>query len=96
MNQRRSPEEIVQGLHTTADKIRALANAGYDRTEISKILGIRCRDRQCVGQPGALTIRLDVQLDPSFPIRGRRRGAFSRPYHGQSGNPTALPFAARL
>lgn len=41
MNQRRSPEEILQGLQTTADKIRALANAGYDRTEISKILGIR-------------------------------------------------------
>ena len=40
MNQRRSPEDIVQGLQTTADKIRALANAGYDRTEISKLLGI--------------------------------------------------------
>jgi hypothetical protein len=35
MNQRCSPEEAVQGVETTADKIRALASAGYDRTEIS-------------------------------------------------------------
>ena len=41
MNQRRSPEEITQGLQTTSDKIRALARDNYDRTEISKILGIR-------------------------------------------------------
>jgi hypothetical protein len=36
MNQR-PPEEIVQGLRTTADKIRALAHANHGRTEISKI-----------------------------------------------------------
>ena len=33
--------EIMKGLATTADKIRALAHADCDRTEISKILGIR-------------------------------------------------------
>jgi hypothetical protein len=33
--------EITSGLTTIADKIRALAHADYDRTEISKILGIR-------------------------------------------------------
>src|ERR1700752_4137830 len=32
---------IQKGLATTADKIRALAHADWDRTEISKILGIR-------------------------------------------------------
>jgi hypothetical protein len=37
----RPAAEVIQNLSTTADKIRALANADYDRTEISKILGIR-------------------------------------------------------
>jgi len=41
MNQRRSPEEITQGLQTTSDKIRALANAGYECVEIAKLLDIR-------------------------------------------------------
>ena len=41
MNQRRLPEEITQGLQTTSAKIRALANASYDRVEIAKHLGIR-------------------------------------------------------
>jgi hypothetical protein len=41
MNQRRSAAEIMNGLPTKSDKIRALAQAGYDRTEISKILDIR-------------------------------------------------------
>jgi hypothetical protein len=33
--------EVIQGLSSTSDKIRALARAGYLRTEISKLLGIR-------------------------------------------------------
>jgi hypothetical protein len=41
MNRRRPAEEITQGLETTSAKIRALAQAGYDRTEIHKQLGIR-------------------------------------------------------
>lgn len=35
------PEEIIRGLATTSDKIRALARAGYLRTAISKFLGVR-------------------------------------------------------
>jgi hypothetical protein len=41
MNQRNAPDEIIEDLRTTTDKIRALARADYDRTEISTILGIR-------------------------------------------------------
>jgi hypothetical protein len=33
---RGSPEEITRGLETTSERIRALARAGYLRTEISK------------------------------------------------------------
>ena len=41
MNQRRPAAEITQGHQTTSDKIRALANGGYDRIEIAKLLDIR-------------------------------------------------------
>lgn len=38
---RPAPDEVVHGLETTSDRIRALAHAGYLRTEISKFLDIR-------------------------------------------------------
>ncbi|MBX9778382.1 MAG: GIY-YIG nuclease family protein [Xanthobacteraceae bacterium] len=38
---RLSSEAVTQGLDSTSDKIRALARAGYLRTEIGKILGIK-------------------------------------------------------
>jgi hypothetical protein len=38
---RLSFEKVVEGIETTSEKIRALARAGYQRTEISEILGIR-------------------------------------------------------
>jgi hypothetical protein len=41
MNQRRPPGDVTSDLGTTSAKIRALASAGYDRTEISRFLGIR-------------------------------------------------------
>lgn len=34
-------DKVIQGLESTADKIRALSSAKYDRVEISKLLGIR-------------------------------------------------------
>jgi hypothetical protein len=40
MNARRPAGEVVQGLRTKSEKIRALANAGYDRAEIAKYLDI--------------------------------------------------------
>ena len=41
MEQRRPAEDVIRGLATTSAKIQALADAGYDRTEISQLLGIR-------------------------------------------------------
>ncbi len=38
---RRRAEDIIQGLTTTSAKIRALAEAGFERTKISLLLGIR-------------------------------------------------------
>ena len=40
MPDRQPAEEITRGLETTSAKIRALAQAGYDRTEIAEQLGI--------------------------------------------------------
>jgi hypothetical protein len=68
MNQRRSPEEIVRGLQTTADKIRALANAGYDRTEIAKFLNIRYQHVRNVlvrsGLAGGLRREVEAEREP--------------------------------
>jgi hypothetical protein len=48
MDQQQQPEEIIRGPSTTSAKIRALAQAGYDRTEISGQLGIRYQHvRKC-------------------------------------------------
>ena len=41
MDQREMPNDVIRGLGTTSAKIRALAHGGYDRTEISQLLGIR-------------------------------------------------------
>lgn len=41
MDTRQPAPQVIRNLTTTADKIRALATADYDRAEISKILGIR-------------------------------------------------------
>jgi hypothetical protein len=41
MTERLSIEATIKGLSTTSDRIRALAKAGYLRTEISKALDIR-------------------------------------------------------
>lgn len=41
MADRPSFEEVVSGLETKSDMIRALARAGYMRTEIASLLGIR-------------------------------------------------------
>jgi hypothetical protein len=41
MISRSSPEAVTNGLHSKSDKIRALARAGFLRSEIARILGIR-------------------------------------------------------
>lgn len=59
---------IINGLTTTADKIRALANAGYDRTEISKILGIRYQHVRNVmlrsGLSGGIRREAEAEREP--------------------------------
>jgi hypothetical protein len=68
MHQRRSPEEITAGLQITADKIRALAHAGYDRTEISKFLSIRYQHVRNVmlrsGLAGGLRREIEAEREP--------------------------------
>ncbi len=60
--------EITSGLTTVADKIRALAHADYDRTEISKILGIRYQLVRNVmlrsGLPGGLRRKVEAGREP--------------------------------
>ena len=47
-------QDVIRGLATAAAKIQALADAGYDRTEISQLLGIRYQHVTtycCIGGP---------------------------------------------
>jgi hypothetical protein len=58
MNSRQSAAEVVKNLQITFDKIRALANAGYDRVEISKYLDIRYQHVRNVLLGSGITSRL--------------------------------------
>jgi hypothetical protein len=40
MGERQPAEDVMRGLVTKADKIRMLLQAGYDRSEISKLLAM--------------------------------------------------------
>jgi hypothetical protein len=68
MKARPPADEITQGLHTTSDKIRALAKADYDRTEISKLLDIRYQHVRNVllrsGIEGGLRRQVEVDREP--------------------------------
>lgn len=64
MDTRPPAAEITNGLTTTADKIRALANAKYERTEISKILGIRYQHvRNVMLRSGLAGLRREVEAE---------------------------------
>jgi hypothetical protein len=68
MNTRPPSAEIINDLTTTADKIRALAHADYDRTEISKILGIRYQHVRNVmlrsGLTGGMRREAEAEREP--------------------------------
>ena len=68
MDSRRPPNEITNGLTTKSDKIRALAQAGYDRTEISRTLGIRYQHVRNVilrsGLAGGLRCEGEAEREP--------------------------------
>jgi hypothetical protein len=65
---RPTADELIKNLLTTADKIRALAQANYDRAEISRILGIRYQHVRNVllrsGISGGLRRQVEVERDP--------------------------------
>jgi hypothetical protein len=68
MDTRPPAAEIIKGLTTTADKIRALAQADYDRTEISKFLGIRYQHVRNVmlrsGLTGGMRREAEAEREP--------------------------------
>jgi hypothetical protein len=68
MNTRTPAGEITNGLATKSDKIRALAQAGYDRTEISQFLGIRYQHVRNVrlqsGFTGGLRREAEAEREP--------------------------------
>ena len=68
MGTRPPAAEITNGLTTTADKIRALAQANYDRTEITKILDIRYQHVRNVmlrsGLAGGLRREVEAEREP--------------------------------
>ena len=68
METRLPAAEITKGLQITSDKIRALARANYDRTEISKLLDIRYQHVRNVllrsGIEGGLRRQVEVEREP--------------------------------
>ncbi|MBV9785813.1 MAG: GIY-YIG nuclease family protein [Acidisphaera sp.] len=66
--QRPDAHGIISNLDTTSDKIRALAHAGYDRTEISQVLGIRYQHVRKVmvdaGIVGGLRRKVEAEREP--------------------------------
>lgn len=68
MDQRQSADDVTRNLMTTSAKIRALAHARYDRTEISQLLGIRYQHVRKVlldaGIVSGLRRPVEVQREP--------------------------------
>lgn len=62
MSDRQPAEEVTRGLETTSAKIRALAQAGYDRTEIAEQLGIRYQHVRKVLVDAGITAGLRRQV----------------------------------
>jgi hypothetical protein len=65
---RQAATEITDGLTTKSAKIRALADAGYDRTEIARVLGIRYQHVRNVlvesDKTGGLRRQVSVPREP--------------------------------
>lgn len=68
MVQRQPGDDVTRNLKTTSAKIRALAHAGYDRTEIRQLLGIRYQHVRKVlldaGIASGLRRPVEVQREP--------------------------------
>ena len=68
MDQRQPAAEVVKDLPTTSEKIRALANAGYDRVAIAKYLDIRYQHVRNVlfrsGIAGGMRREVEAEREP--------------------------------
>ena len=68
MRQRPTVDQVISDLKTTSEKIRALARAGYERTEIGKLLGIRYQHVRKVlvdaGIAGGLRRQVEAEREP--------------------------------
>jgi hypothetical protein len=68
MQKRPPAEDVTRSLETTSDKIRALARAGYARTEIGKLLNIRYQHVRKVlidaGITGGLRHQVEAEREP--------------------------------
>ncbi len=74
-------DEIVQGLSTKSDKIRALGRRGISTSDIAKYLGIRYQHARNVLLDGGLasTRRQDVNVDSSASAESEIRLVDTRP-----------------
>src|SRR5438445_358348 len=65
---RQAVNEVTDGLETKSANIRALAQAGYDRAEIARALGIRYQHVRNVlvrsGNTGGLRRQIEVEREP--------------------------------
>jgi hypothetical protein len=65
---RQAVNEVTDGLGTKSAKIHALAQAGYDRAEIARALGIRYQHVRNVlvrsGNTGGLRRQIEVEREP--------------------------------
>ena len=63
MQDRTPAADVIKGLTTTANKVRALARAGYNRVEISKLLDIRYQHTRQVLVRSGITDGLQRQVE---------------------------------
>lgn len=78
---RESPITLIDGLTTTADKIRALGRAGYRRTEISEILNISYQHVRNVLLRSGITNGLSNQSELERPAISVAVSSIAAPQH---------------
>ena len=71
--ERPSAESVVRNLQSTSERIRALAEAGYERREISTILDVRYQHVRNVLLAAGITGGLSRSRQPLQPSLSRRR-----------------------
>lgn len=77
-----APSTVIDGLATKSDRIRALARAGYLRTEISRILGIRYQHVRKVLVDAGITDGLQRDVTCKSTAVSLENDPKPRPTHG--------------